>query len=436
MLGEGGVLPVPARPYMDGDALAFVEDLDAPGRHPRLDLSAGEAVGDGIIVGVDLDVIVDADSGQAPFAVFVSAVGQGLERRPVDLFEQLAAGDAEPTQGLALVELGHEFAERGVDVGEAGEDPAPEPAQQPTLDDQHRLLNLGFVARLSRPRRENGGSVMSRHLGIGSVDLRIVEAGLDDGGLRIVGHEKFGGAADRLEGADMGVDPVGQRLRPGRPGECEAEAPSTATKICAMRISPVRPGFHVAIVLEIMDARHVDAHVPAGCGVSRMFRQMQSEPRSRNLHIKWEVFSVAVFPVDGEAEKSEIEFPRLCNVKDANDRNRLLEGNPFAGLSRLVFVDLRRHDVPVYQPELAGNDLKRLAVGNCYVALGKCFTHGLRHGLMNCDSRACPFPSSRRSLRQRPHYNAITRRLNGQEGLSGRQSPCPQGARAAGCLRP
>jgi len=37
----------------------------------------------------------------------------------------------------------------------------------------------------------------------------------------------------------MGVDPVGQRLRPGRLGEGEARRPSAATKICAMRISPV-----------------------------------------------------------------------------------------------------------------------------------------------------------------------------------------------------
>ena len=61
VLGKGGVLPVPARPYMDGDALAFVEDLDAAGRHPRLDIGASETVGDGVIMGVDFDVIVDAD---------------------------------------------------------------------------------------------------------------------------------------------------------------------------------------------------------------------------------------------------------------------------------------------------------------------------------------------------------------------------------------
>src|SRR5271154_3119573 len=35
VLGDRRVLPVPARPYVDGDALALVEDLDAAGGHPR-----------------------------------------------------------------------------------------------------------------------------------------------------------------------------------------------------------------------------------------------------------------------------------------------------------------------------------------------------------------------------------------------------------------
>ena len=134
---------------MDGDALALVENLDAAGGQPRLDLGAGEAVGDGIIVGVDVDVIVDADPAHAPLAVFVRLVRQRLERRAIDLLEQLAAGDAEPAQGLPFVELRHELAERGVDVGEASEDPAPEPAEQPALDDQDGLLDL----RLGQSRR-------------------------------------------------------------------------------------------------------------------------------------------------------------------------------------------------------------------------------------------------------------------------------------------
>ncbi len=57
---------------------------------------------------------------------------------------------------------------------------------------------------------------MRRHLRIGAIDLRIVKAGLDDGGLRIVWHKQLRDAADRLERAHMSVDPVGERLRPTR----------------------------------------------------------------------------------------------------------------------------------------------------------------------------------------------------------------------------
>ena len=61
MLGNGRVLPVSACAQMNGDTLALMENLDAASGQPRLDLGAGEAVGDRIIVGVNVDVIVDAD---------------------------------------------------------------------------------------------------------------------------------------------------------------------------------------------------------------------------------------------------------------------------------------------------------------------------------------------------------------------------------------
>ena len=106
---------------MNGAALALVENLDAAGGQPRFDLGAGEAVGDRTIVGVDVDVIVDADPAHAPLAVFVRLVRQRVERRAIDLLEELAAGDAEPPEDLFFVELGHKLAERGVDVGEGDE---------------------------------------------------------------------------------------------------------------------------------------------------------------------------------------------------------------------------------------------------------------------------------------------------------------------------
>jgi len=57
---------------------------------------------------------------------------------------------------------------------------------------------------------------MRRHVGVAAVDLRIVEAGLDDSDLGVVRHQQRRHPADRLEGADMAADPVGEPLGPGR----------------------------------------------------------------------------------------------------------------------------------------------------------------------------------------------------------------------------
>ena len=57
---------------------------------------------------------------------------------------------------------------------------------------------------------------MGRHLGVGPIYLRLVEAGFDDSDFGVVRHQQFGHAAERCEGSGMGADPVGQRLGPAR----------------------------------------------------------------------------------------------------------------------------------------------------------------------------------------------------------------------------
>src|SRR6185437_15903666 len=97
-----------------------------------------------------------------------------------------------------------------------------QPPEKPSLDNEHGLLDLRLVARASRPRWQDGSTVMRRHLGIGAVDLGVVKTGLDDGGLGIIRYQQMRNTADRLQGADMGVDPVGERLRPVRMRKSEA----------------------------------------------------------------------------------------------------------------------------------------------------------------------------------------------------------------------
>jgi hypothetical protein len=88
--------------------------------------------------------------------------------------------------------------------------------QKPALDNANRVLDLGLVLRTPRTGRKNSGVVVRRHVGIGTVDLRIVKAGLDDRDLRVVRHQQTRHAAYRLEGMHMCADPVGEPLRPGR----------------------------------------------------------------------------------------------------------------------------------------------------------------------------------------------------------------------------
>ena len=57
---------------------------------------------------------------------------------------------------------------------------------------------------------------MRGHLRIGAIDLRVVEARLDDCDFGVVRHQERRDAADRREGANMGADPVGEPLRPRR----------------------------------------------------------------------------------------------------------------------------------------------------------------------------------------------------------------------------
>ena len=111
VLGNGRVLPVPACAQMNGDALA----LDGKSRRRRR--SAAPRPRRGRTGQNTSGRRCRRDSRRRPGAratrcIRKGSLGKRLERRAVDLLEQLAAGDAE-LAGPAFVELRHEFAERG-----------------------------------------------------------------------------------------------------------------------------------------------------------------------------------------------------------------------------------------------------------------------------------------------------------------------------------
>src|SRR5215813_6885895 len=75
--------------------------------------------------------------------------------------------------------------------------------------------SFGFAEILRWSSWQHGSAIMRRHLGVCSIDLRLVKAGLDDGDLGVVGNNQTRHSANGREGTRMGSDPIDECLRPG-----------------------------------------------------------------------------------------------------------------------------------------------------------------------------------------------------------------------------
>ncbi len=114
---------------MSGNSLALVEDLDRIGGDTSLDLLAGKAIGNGIIVPLDLDVIIQPGTPDTLLGKNIAFDRQWSQSRTIKLFEQLAAGDANAAQDSFVIEVMKQFADRGIDLGQTIEDAMAQPAQ-------------------------------------------------------------------------------------------------------------------------------------------------------------------------------------------------------------------------------------------------------------------------------------------------------------------
>ena len=85
--------PVPASAeaaLMSRDPLATMEHLDGAAGQAHVDLRADQGVRHRVEEALGFDVIVEVDTGQAPFSIFVVLGRQRPERRPLDAFEERA----------------------------------------------------------------------------------------------------------------------------------------------------------------------------------------------------------------------------------------------------------------------------------------------------------------------------------------------------------
>src|SRR5437867_841874 len=204
----GGVLPADDTPPMRGDALAAVEDLDGGRGQAGVDVFMNERVGDGVVMAVELDVVVEADaSADLPVAVDEGFGGEWPKGGLVQSPEELAAtGPVEPHR--PGVEIREELGNPRVERGEGEEGLVTEASEDPPLRDLHGDFDLRLVSRLRWPRRQDDGAVVQREFVIGPLHARLVAARDDDATFELIGHDGRGDAAKELEGALVARDPI------------------------------------------------------------------------------------------------------------------------------------------------------------------------------------------------------------------------------------
>ncbi|MHC2491385.1 hypothetical protein ACVII0_005177 [Sinorhizobium meliloti] len=89
-----------------------------------------------------------------------------------------------------------------------------QPPKKPALDNPNCGFDFRLVTRTAGSSRQNGAAVVSRHPGIGAIDLWIKMAGLDHRHLGIVRDEQCRSPAKSLKRQQVAFDPIWKRFAP------------------------------------------------------------------------------------------------------------------------------------------------------------------------------------------------------------------------------
>ena len=192
-----------------------VQALHGGGGETNIELSAHQGVGDGVVVPVDLDVVVDVDPDLLPLGEHVALGGQRAKCRTLKLLEHRAPRPRELAE-RALVEPFQQPGDGGVELGERA---VTQRGQDPALHDLHGDLHLRLVARAPCPGGQHRHAVVAGQVVVGRVDVRLVAMGAAHGRAQIVWNDQFRTAPEELERANVRCRPVREGLGPGRLGE-------------------------------------------------------------------------------------------------------------------------------------------------------------------------------------------------------------------------
>ncbi len=217
VVGPVGALAAFGRAHVGLDQLPLTEHLEQLGGQANVDVSADQPPGHRVQPAGDLDVAVGMDLRRRPGRQLERLGRQRQQRRRFRSLEHLqrlraskrpagaAAGDLEAPDLSGLLHRGQR-AELA-----AGE--------EAVADIGNRPLHAWLVLRLPRPRGVDEHAVVAGQLGVGTVELGVVQVRADHAGLEVIGHQPPGRSAEEAQRGHVRLDPYGQRHRHHRADE-------------------------------------------------------------------------------------------------------------------------------------------------------------------------------------------------------------------------
>ena len=209
--GVGGVAEADEAAQVTGHPAVSVQDLDGGRRGAGVDLLAGELVGDGVVVLVRLDVVVDVHPRLAPGAELVALTGKRAQRRSVEALEELLARTVHLLEGPG-VQLLQAHGDGRVGLGQRVEAAVSEHGDDPSLGHEHSSFRFGLVPRLSRPRRDDRHGVVLGELLVGEVHVGLITMGPRHRRAQVVRHRDVRRAAEELQCVDVAGHEVQELL--------------------------------------------------------------------------------------------------------------------------------------------------------------------------------------------------------------------------------
>ena len=233
----------PGHPSMGLDHAAVDEDLDGALALAGVDAPADESPRHRVERLADLDVAVGSDLGRRPGRQLEGVGRQGSQGVRLDGLEERQWRDAlEAPVGAQPRHLAAPQ-ERPLLHGRFR---GPLPAgPERVADVGHRPLHPRLVPRLLPPGGVDEGAEVGGQLGVGAVDLRVVEVGAIDAGAQVVDDGPAGHAVEEGEGGHVRGAP-GERVEPqhrahehvSRPGEDHDEGPHPPCPACGSSQRP------------------------------------------------------------------------------------------------------------------------------------------------------------------------------------------------------